>query len=84
MVYPEVENPTVAVIKVLFKGNNLLKDEFLECQSSDGCKKPAVSWSLVRESIGSSEQFEKVTTVHVLVLVKIPRQVSWQYLIIGQ
>lgn len=74
-----MENPTVAVIKALFEGNNLLKDEFLECQSSDGCKKPAVSWSLGGESIRSSEQVEKVTRVHVLVLVKTPRQVGWKY-----
>lgn len=35
VIYPEVEQPAVAVIKVLLTRNNLLKDDVLECQSSN-------------------------------------------------
>lgn len=35
VVYPEVEDPTVALIEVLIKRNNLFKKVALECQSSD-------------------------------------------------
>jgi len=42
-IYPEVEHPAVVLVKALLHRNNLLQDEILECQSSDGSEKPAVS-----------------------------------------
>ena len=35
VIYPEVEQPAVVLIKHLLKRNNLLKDVILECQSAD-------------------------------------------------
>lgn len=43
VIYPEVEQPAVAVIKVLLTRNNLLKDDVLERQSSNSWEEPAVS-----------------------------------------
>ena len=42
--YPEVENPAVLLIKLLRERNDLLKDETLERQRSNGRKEPAISW----------------------------------------
>ena len=43
-IYPEVEQPAVVLIKCLVKRNNLPKDVRLECQGSNRCKKPAITW----------------------------------------
>lgn len=41
-IYPEVEQSTVILVKVLLKWNNLSKDVILKCQSSNRGNKPAV------------------------------------------
>lgn len=57
VVYPEVEDPIVVLIKVL-PGNNLIKKVLLKCQSSNRCKKPAISCGSKHETEGNQSMLK--------------------------